>query len=66
MINNVTLLKKVLTYIYEKEKITLDESIMNCGWGFELLQEKGYITIQKVDDEFFATLTLKGLKTLMH
>jgi hypothetical protein len=65
MINNLTLVKKVLEYIYEKRKITLDEFAVSSAWGFSQLADAGFIKIQKIGDEYFATLTDKGIETLM-
>jgi hypothetical protein len=66
MIDNLDLLKKVLAYIYQHEGIILDEAVMNCKWGFNLLEKEGYIEIKKGDNEYFASLTDKGIETLMN
>ena len=66
MINNLPLVKKVLEYIFEKRKITLDEFAVNSVWGFSQLADAGLIKIQKIGNEYFATLTDKGIETLMN
>jgi hypothetical protein len=65
MTNNLLLIKKVLQYIYEHKKVTLDETVMNCAWGFQQLAEEGYIIIQKIDSVHIATLTRKGIEILI-
>jgi predicted transcriptional regulator len=66
MINNLALVKKVLEYIFERRKITLDEFAVNSNWGFPQLAEAGLIRIQKKGNEYTATLTDKGIEILMN
>ena len=64
MINNFILLEKVLNYVAKHKQVILDERIMDGVAGFRQLADKGYIQIQKIEGQFFATLTNKGVETL--
>jgi hypothetical protein len=64
MLNNLQLVQKVLNYIDINEVVTLDNVIMKSIGGFKQLAEVGYIEINEIDNEYFATLTNKGLAIL--
>jgi hypothetical protein len=65
MINNLALIKKVLAFIYQNEEIILDEAVLKCIGGFNLLAERGLIKIEQIGDKYVTTLTFKGLKFLL-
>ncbi|MEJ7557068.1 MAG: hypothetical protein WKF66_02095 [Pedobacter sp.] len=62
--NNMPLLKRVLTYVSQNKKIKLDKTIMRSQAGFTRLAREGLIEINEIDNEHFATLTDKGLQAL--
>ena len=64
MLNNLSLVKKVLTYVSEHEEVKLDQTVIDCKTGFNRLAEEGYLKIQEKDGEYIATITAKGLRAL--
>jgi hypothetical protein len=64
MINNIKLLKKVLSYVYEHKRIRLDKDIVNSQAGFTQLANNGYIVIFQMENQYFAIITPKGIQTL--
>ena len=64
MINNIILLKKVLSYVYEHKRIRLDKNIVNSQSGFTQLANNGYIVIFQMENQYFAIITPKGIETL--
>jgi hypothetical protein len=63
-LSSSTLVKKVLSYVSEHKEVTLDETVIRSKCGFNQLAKEGYLRIDKKGDEYIATITDKGLKTL--
>lgn len=64
MINNLPLIIKVLTYVSQHKKVKLDETLIGSQSGFQRLAKEGLIEIKKIDNEYIASLTYKGLQIL--